>query len=157
MFLSEFKLVEGKENNKKCAQQIIDNAKELEADFEKKNQEIQILQDKIERLEDKNRILEDEMASIKDQNTNLNTENEELREKCSLRLADKEKLDDKVMKTERHNIKLLCDLKKVTQDRDKFEKGLNERTEEIQEMKKNFSNLTKQNISHTKTLLEVYR
>ena len=129
----------------------------LEADFEKKNQEIQILQDKIERLEDKNRILEDEMASIKDQNTNLNTENEELREKCSLRLADKEKLDEKVMKTERHNIKLLCDLTEITQDRDKCEKGLNEKTEEIQEMKKNFSNLTKKTLSDTKTLLEVYR
>ena len=135
-------------------QQIIENAKELEENLENKDQKIQILKDKNKRLET---ILENKTEQIEI----LKKENDGLREECRVRVADKEKL-------ERENIRLLCEnkiLKKISSNtekeiasnRVKFENSLNKKSEEIQEMKRNYIDLKKQSLSDTKTLLEMYR
>ena len=118
----EFEFVEGKENSKKYTQ-------ELEADLEKKSREIR---------------------NLKEKNALQEKENYELKEKIRVEAAEKEKLDIKILKTERRNIKLLCEIKatrKISSDREK----------EIQKIKTKYLNLKKQQISDTKTFLEICR
>ena len=142
-------------------QQIIENAKELEENLENKDQEIQILKDKNKRIKT---ILENKMEQIEI----LKKENDGLREECRVRVADEEKLKDKILNSERENIRLLCEIKslrkicsntekEIASNRVKFENSLNKKSEEIQEMKRNYIDLKKQSLSDTKTLLEMYR
>ena len=166
--ISEIKLVEGKENSKKFTQQIIYNATELGEDLEEKNEELRILKYKNERLEKENSILDHKLDQIKDQNANLKKENDELREECRARVADNENLKDKILQSERENIRVLCEiksLKKISSDAEKeivsnranFEICLNKKSEEIQEMKRQCLDIKKQTLSDTKSLLEMYR
>ena len=96
----EFEFVEGKENSKKYTQ-------ELEADLEKKSREIR---------------------NLKEKNALQEKENYELKEKIRVEAAEKEKLDIKILKTERRNIKLLCKIKAIR-------KISSDRENEIQEIK----------------------
>ena len=136
--------------------------------MEEKNQEIQILKEKIQLLEKENLILDHEMDQVKVRNTNLERDNDELREECRVGVAEKKELNDKLLKNERENIKLLCEIKslqKISSDAEKeiasnranFEITLKKKSEEIQQMKRTCFDLKKQTLSDTKTLLEMYR
>ena len=140
MFIVEIKFVEGKENSKKYTE-------ELEADLEKKCREIKMLKEKLTQQE---RICLD------------------LQEKCRVQAEEKEKLDIKLLKTERQNISLLCEIKsirkrssdrekEIASDRENFEISLKKKSEEIEEIKKKYLALKKQKLSETKTLLEIFR
>ena len=136
--------------------------------MEEKNQEIQILKEKIQLLEKENLILDHEMDQVKVRNTNLLRDNDELREECRVGVAEKKELNDNLLKNERENIKLLCEIKslqKMTSDAEKeiasnranFEICLNKKSEEIQERKRQCLDIKKQTLSDTKSLLEMYR
>ena len=133
MFIVEIKFVEGKENSKKYTE-------ELEADLEKKCREIKMLKEKLTQQE---RICLD------------------LQEQCRVQAAEKEKLDIKVLKTERENIKLLCENKssrKISSEREKeITSILDKKSEEIQEIKTKCLTMKKKTISDTKIFLEIYR
>ena len=126
MFILEIKLVEEKENTKKYT-------KVLEAELEQKNQEIRIL---------------------KERNAAQEREIYELREDRRVGAAEREKLELQILKTERQNIKLLCEVKslrKISSEREKY--FLNKTSET--EMK--YLNLKKQNLSETKAFMDMYR
>ena len=108
------------------------------------------------------------IEQIEIQNAILKKENDGLREECRVRVADEEKLKDKILNSERENIRLLCEiksLKKISSNTEKeiasnrvnFEISLDKKSEEIQEIKRNYIDLKKQSLSNTKTLLEMYR
>ena len=129
MFIVEIKFVEGKENSKKYTE-------ELEADLEKKCREIKMLKEKLTQQE---RICLD------------------LQEQCRVQAAEKEKLDIKVLKTERENIKLLCENKSSRKREKEITSILDKKSEEIQEIKTKCLTMKKKTISDTKIFLEIYR
>ena len=105
----------------------------LEAELEQKNQEIRILKER-KAAQDK--------------------EIYELREDRRVGAAEREKLELQILKTERQNIKLLCEVKslrKISSEREKY--FLNKTSET--EMK--YLNLKKQNLSETKAFMDMYR
>ena len=108
------------------------------------------------------------MDQIKVQNTDLKKENDQLREECRVRALEREELDIKMLKTERQNISLLCEIKsirkrssdrekEIASDRELFKINLKKKSEEIQEIKTQYLSLQKQKLSDTKTLLEIFR
>ena len=129
MFIVEIKFVEGKENSKKYTE-------ELEADLEKKCREIKMLKEKLTQQE---RLCLD------------------LQEQCRVQAAEKEKLDIKVLKTERENIKLLCENKSSRKREKEITSILDKKSEEIQEIKTKCLTMKKKTISDTKIFLEIYR
>ena len=108
------------------------------------------------------------MDQIKVQNNDLKKENDELREECRVRAAEKAEVDIKMLKTERQNISLLCEIKsnrkiysdrekEIASDRELFKINLKKKSEEIQKIKTQYLSLQKKKLSDTKTLLEIFR
>ena len=98
------------------------------------------------------------MRILKERNAAQEKEIYELREDRRVGAAEREKLELQILKTERQNIKLLCEVKhlrKISSEREK--EFLNKKSEEIQELKMKYLNLKKQKLSETKTFLEMYR
>ena len=83
----------------------------------------------------------------------------ELKEKLRVGVAEKKNNDFNRLRTERQNIKLLCEIKALKKLSSEKEKELLSRTsEELREMQdKYYLDLKRQKLYYTKTLLEIYR
>ena len=83
----------------------------------------------------------------------------ELKEKLRVGVAEKKNNDFKWLRTERQNIKLLCEIKALKKLSSEKEKELLSRTsEELREMQdKYYLDLKRQKLYYTRTLLEIYR
>ena len=83
----------------------------------------------------------------------------ELKEKLRVGVAEKKNNDFNRLRTERQNIKLLCEIKALKKLSSEKEKELLSRTsEELRQMQdKYYLDLKRQKLYYTKTLLEIYR
>ena len=108
----------------------------LEAEVEQKNQEIRI-------LKERNAAQEKEIL--------------ELREDRRVGAAEREKLELQILKTERQNIKLLCEVKSLRKMSSDREKDFLKQKSDSQEIQIKYINLKKQKLSEAKAFMDMYR